>query len=138
MSFFHKFNLKLILVVAPLLISSCSQTDQMLEADEELRKMALASLSQIEGEKILEGLTEQVEVVRDKYGIPHIYAQNIDDLFFAQGYVISQDRLWQLEMWRRWRTGLLAEVFGPEAFDYDLRTRLMMYRGPFNEKERTS
>ena len=80
------------------------------------------------------GLKEPVEIIRDQQGIPHIYAKNDDDLFFAQGYVMAQDRLWQLEMWRRWREGRLAEVFGPKAFDYDARTRLMMFRGPWTRR----
>src|SRR5690606_21328038 len=75
---------------------------------------------------------------RDEWGIPHIYAQNQDDLFFAQGYVMAQDRLWQMELWRRWREGRLAEIYGPEALDYDRRARLMMYRGPWDETEWTS
>ena len=61
------------------------------------------------------GLKEPVEIIRDQQGMPHIYAKNDDDLFFAQGYVMAQDRLWQLEMWRRWREGRLAEIFGPKA-----------------------
>ena len=77
-------------------------------------------------------------MIRDQQGIPHIFAQNDDDLFFAQGYVMAQDRLWQLELWRRWREGRLAEVFGPKAFDYDARARLMMFRGPWDAKEWTS
>ena len=84
------------------------------------------------------GLKEPVEIIRDQQGIPHIYAKNDDDMFFAQGYVMAQDRLWQLEMWRRWREGRLAEIFGPKAYDYDARTRLMMFRGPWDEKEWTS
>ena len=84
------------------------------------------------------GLKEPVEIIRDQQGIPHIYAKNDDDLFFAQGYVMAQDRLWQLEMWRRWREGRLAEIFGPKAYDYDARTRLMMFRGPWDDKEWTS
>ena len=104
----------------------------------DLKSLARASLAQINGELTLTGLKETVEVVRDKYGIPHIYAQNVGDLFYAQGYVMAQDRLWQLEMWRRWREGRLAEIFGPEAFPYDVRTRLMMYRGPFDDTEWTS
>ena len=67
------------------------------------------------------GLKKPVEIIRDQQGIPHIYAKNDDDMFFAQGYVMAQDRLWQLEMWRRWREGRLAEIFGPKAFDYDAR-----------------
>ena len=84
------------------------------------------------------GLQQPVEIIRDHQGIPHIYARNDDDLFFAQGYVMAQDRLWQLEIWRRWREGRLAEVFGARAFDIDLRTRQMMYRGPWDAAEWTS
>ena len=84
------------------------------------------------------GLKQPVEIIRDQQGIPHIFAKNDDDLFFAQGYVMAQDRLWQTEMWRRWREGTLAEVFGPKAFDYDARARLMKFRGPWDDKEWTS
>ena len=51
---------------------------------------------------------------------------------------MAQDRLWQLELWRRWREGRLAEIFGPKAFDNDARARLMMFRGPWDAKEWTS
>jgi penicillin G amidase len=51
---------------------------------------------------------------------------------------MAQDRLWQMEMWRRWHEGRLAEIFGPEAFPYDERTRLMMFRGPWDATEWTS
>ena len=60
--------------------------------------------------------------------MPHIYARNTDDLFFAQGYVMGQDRLWQLEMWRRQRQGRLSEILGPDTIDRDRQTRLLMYR----------
>ena len=103
-----------------------------------LDELARGSLATIEGELAVPGLQEPVEVIRDEWGVPHIYAQNDDDLFFAQGYVMAQDRLWQMEMWRRWREGRLAEVFGPEALDYDRRTRLMQFRGPWDETEWTS
>ncbi|MQA89962.1 MAG: hypothetical protein GEU90_06985 [Gemmatimonas sp.] len=105
---------------------------------ESVQQLAESTLSQIEGDLTVPGLQAQVEVIRDQWGIPHIYAQNTEDLFFAQGYVMAQDRLWQMEMWRRWHEGKLAEVFGAEAFDYDLRTRLMMFRGPWDESEFTS
>ncbi len=127
-----------VLFVVPLMITGCGEEVEMADSDEQLLSLARESLSQIEGELALEGLIEPVEVIRDQHGIPHIYAQNTDDLFFAQGYVMAQDRLWQMELWRRWREGRLAEIFGPEAFDYDARTRLMMYRGPFDETEWTS
>jgi penicillin amidase len=100
-----------------------------------LDDVARASLATIDGQLTVAGLKQPVTIVRDQQGIPHIYAQSDDDLFFAQGYVMAQDRLWQLEMWRRWHEGRLAEVFGPKAYDYDARTRLMMFRGPWDEAE---
>ena len=103
-----------------------------------LDELAHQSLATIDGNLKVPGLKQPVEIIRDQQGIPHIYAQNDTDLFFAQGYVMAQDRLWQLEMWRRWREGRLAEIFGPKAFDYDARTRLMMFRGPWDAKEWTS
>ena len=127
-----------VLFVAPLMITGCGEEVEMADSNEQLLSLARESLSQIEGELALDGLNEPVEVIRDQHGIPHIYAQNTDDLFFAQGYVMAQDRLWQMELWRRWREGRLAEIFGPETFDYDARTRLMMYRGPFDDREWTS
>ena len=103
-----------------------------------LEELADRTLAQIDGELSAPGLKEPVEVIRDEWGIPHIYAANDEDLFFAQGYVMAQDRLWQMEMWQRWHEGRLAEIFGPEALDYDRRTRLMMFRGPWDEAEWTS
>jgi len=108
------------------------------EAPRSLQDLADRSLAQIDGELSVPGLQEPVEIVRDEWGIPHIYAQNDDDLFFAQGYVMAQDRLWQMEMWRRWHEGRLAEIFGAEALPWDRRARLMMYRGPFDDTEWTS
>lgn len=65
-----------------------------------------------------------VEIIRDKWGVPHIYASNLDDLFFAQGYVHAQDRLWQMELNRRVAHGRLSEIFGKLALETDrlLRT----------------
>ena len=117
-----------------LLAAGCSQPSEPGSFDE----LARRSLAQLGGELDVPGLREPVEVLRDEWGIPHIYAQNDDDLFMAQGYVMAQDRLWQMEMWRRWHEGRLSEIFGPEAFDYDLRTRQMMFRGPWDESEWTS
>jgi penicillin amidase len=72
----------------------------------------------------ISGLTAEVKVVRDKAGVPHIYANNLTDLFIAQGYVTAQDRLWQLEFNRRVGSGRLSEVLGSAALDNDkfLRT----------------
>ncbi|MFW9935342.1 MAG: penicillin acylase family protein [Candidatus Thorarchaeota archaeon] len=70
------------------------------------------------------GLSEQVTVVRDNWGIPHIYAANEPDLYFAFGYVQAQDRLWQMDITRRQARGQLAEILGPNYISADrfLRT----------------
>ena len=104
----------------------------------DVRELARQSLPQLEGTIQAPGLKQPVDVVRDQWGVPHIYARNLDDLFFAQGYVTAQDRLWQMELWRRWREGRLSEIFGPVALDYDRRTRLLTYRGPMDDREWTS
>src|SRR5262249_54010385 len=78
-----------------------------------------------------------VRVVRDGWGIPHIYAQSADDLFFAQGFVQAQDRLFQLDLWRRSVQGRLAEVLGPNFAERDSSTRRMQDRGD-PEAERAS
>ncbi len=77
----------------------------------------------------LPGLTAAVEVRRDRWGVPHIYARNQRDLFYAQGFVAAQDRLFQMEMWRRSGEGRLAEVLGPTAIQRDRFARLFTYRG---------
>ena len=59
------------------------------------------------------GLSQPVEIIRDRWGINHIYAQNEPDLFFAQGYAAAKDRLFQFELWRRQATGTVAEILGP-------------------------
>ncbi len=83
------------------------------------------------------GLREDVEVLRDHWGVPHIYAKNADDLFFAQGYVTAQDRLFQLDLWRRIGTGHLAEVLGPQYVKRDRIARLVRYRGDWNKEWRS-
>lgn len=75
------------------------------------------------------GLRAPVEVRRDTWGVPHIYAKNQRDLFFAQGFVVAQDRLFQMEMWRRQGEGRLSEVLGPSAVDRDRWARAFAYRG---------
>ncbi|MDY7077924.1 MAG: penicillin acylase family protein [Chloroflexota bacterium] len=72
----------------------------------------------------LDGLQAEVTVIRDSWGVPHIYASNTHDLLFAQGYVHAQDRFWQMEFWRRMGSGRLSEVLGESALDTDrfLRT----------------
>src|SRR5574341_1252823 len=63
------------------------------------------SFPQTSGTIKLDGLSAPVDIYRDSYGIPHIYAQTPEDLYFAQGYVHAQDRFWQMEFWRRIGSG---------------------------------
>jgi len=77
----------------------------------------------------VEGLREPVEILVDRWGIPHIYAQNEADLFFAQGYYAARDRLFQFEVWRRQATGTVAEMLGPRELKRDIGTRLFQFRG---------
>ncbi len=94
-----------------------------------LRNLAKSSLAQIDGTISLKELAQPVEVLRDKWGVAHIYAKTKKDLFFAQGFVAAQDRLYQMEIWRRSGTGELAEVFGPNFVGRDRLARLVRYRG---------
>jgi penicillin amidase len=82
------------------------------------------SLPKVEGTVRLAGLNSEITVLRDAWGIPHIYAASIDDAMFGLGFVHAQDRLWQMEMNRRIGAGRLAEVLGPRALETDkfLRT----------------
>ena len=70
------------------------------------------SQPQISGAIAVEGVLRPVEIVRDKFGIPHIYADNARDLYLGMGFAMAQDRLWQMEFLRRLGQGRLAEVLG--------------------------
>lgn len=94
-----------------------------------LARESQARLAQIEGTIVLEGLEQPVEVLRDKWGVAHIYASTVADLFFTQGFVAAQDRLYQIEIWRRTGRGELAEIFGPSYAERDRIARLVRYRG---------
>lgn len=78
------------------------------------------------------GLMEPVEIIKDKWGVSHIYAQNQSDLFFAQGYNAARDRLFQFEIWRRKATGTLAEIMGEKALEHDKGARLLRFRNDLN------
>ena len=77
----------------------------------------------------VEGLDQPVEILKDKWGISHIYAETEHDLFFAQGYSAARDRLFQFEIWRAQATGTTAEILGPRAIARDHGTRLFKFRG---------
>lgn len=80
------------------------------------------------------GLSQPVEIRRDRWGINHIYAQGEADLFFAQGYAAAKDRLFQFELWRRQATGTLAEVVGKRELERDRGARLHMFRGDLDSE----
>ena len=83
---------------------------------------------------VIPGLSQPVEILKDRWGISHIYAKNEADLFFAQGYTAARDRLFQLELWRRQATGTVAEVLGPKELKRDIGNRLFMYRGDLTQE----
>ena len=76
-------------------------------------------LPKTKGTVSLVGLNSQVRVYRDEYGIPHIFAEDEDDLYFAVGYIMAGDRLWQMDLLRRAASGKLAEIFGKGAIQSD-------------------
>jgi penicillin amidase len=82
----------------------------------------------------IQGLNEPVEIIVDAWGIPHIYAQNEADLFFAQGFNAARDRLFQFEVWRRQATGTVAEILGERELKRDIGTRLFKFRGDIKKE----
>jgi penicillin amidase len=83
------------------------------------------SLPQTRGTLALDGLSQPVEILRDRWGVPHIYAKTTHDLFMAQGFVHAQDRLWQMESQRRLGYGTLSELIGNRAVDTDRYMRIL-------------
>ena len=104
----------------------------MAQAPSALLDSARARLSVLDGTIRIAGLDSSVEVRRDTWGIPHIYARTQHDLFLAQGFVAAQDRLWQMEMWRRAGEGRLSEVLGPDFVEKDRIARALRYRGDWD------
>lgn len=99
------------------------------ESADALLDRARSVLAKIDGKVEVAGLEQPVEILRDRWGIAHIYAQNSHDLFFAQGYSMAQDRLFQVDLWRRIAIGETAELFGEESIAADRFARLLKYRG---------
>ncbi|MEG3350250.1 penicillin acylase family protein [Novacetimonas sp. GS1] len=77
----------------------------------------------------LDGLSAPVEVLEDHWGVPHVRAGSIPDAFFANGFLVARDRLWELDFGHRQALGQLAEVFGPDFVDTDTANRLFLFRG---------
>ncbi|HXJ07266.1 MAG TPA: penicillin acylase family protein [Candidatus Acidoferrum sp.] len=99
------------------------------KAPANLESRAHAALAQIRGTLHVPSLKQTVRVQRDRWGVAHIYAQNEHDLFFAQGFVVAQDRLFQMELWKRSGEGRLADILGPAFIQRDVNALLLRYRG---------
>jgi penicillin amidase len=93
-----------------------------------LRSAAKAALPVLDGDVHVAGLTAPVVVRRDGHGVPHIEAATQDDLLVAQGYVTAQDRLWQMDAYRRNADGELAEIMGPSLVEHDKAQRVLQFR----------
>ena len=91
--------------------------------------VAHSALPQLDGTISLPGLSAAVTVSRDSHGVPTIEAQTLEDLFFAQGYVTAQDRLWQMDVMRRFAAGEMAEILGPSLVQHDREQRILGLRG---------
>lgn len=82
----------------------------------------------------LDGLNEPAEILVDQWGVPHMYAEDLEDIAFVQGFNAARDRLWQIDLWQRRFLGELSEVFGEEWVEYDRAARLFTYRDDMDEE----
>jgi penicillin amidase len=94
-----------------------------------LRSVARAALPVLDGDIHISGLSGPVTVRRDAHGVPHIEAASQEDMFVAQGYLTAQDRLWQMDLYRRNANGELAEVLGSALVQHDIAQRVLGFRG---------
>ncbi len=115
--------------VCLLILLACVHVSSGQNIDSKFQQQSQLSLSKISGGIKVSGLRHEVKVLRDRWGVAHIYAQDANDLFMAQGFVAAQDRLFQMELWKRSGQGRLAEVLGPTALLRDVNARLLQYRG---------
>ena len=88
-----------------------------------MRGLLRRSLPTLDGAVELSGLEGPVEVLRDRFGVPQVFAESERDLFFAQGYVHAQDRFFQMELGRRAGQGRLSELIGGSALEFDRLSR---------------
>ena len=91
-------------------------------------RTARSALPQLDGSIRISGLSAPVSVIRDEHGVPTIQAASLEDLFIAQGYVTAQDRLWQMDVMRRFAAGELAEVLGTDLIEHDREQRILGMR----------
>src|SRR5262249_22652616 len=90
---------------------------------------SVAPRPQMSGSLALDGLSAPVRIIRDRWGVPHLYAETPGDLFFAQGFVQAEDRLFQMDLWRRSVQGRLSEVLGANFIERDIMTRRVQFAG---------
>lgn len=117
---------------------AASRIAQAPAAPASFEELARRSVARYDGTVNIKGLTDQVDVLRDEWGIPHIYARNIDDLFMAQGFVVAHDRLWQMELGRRLAEGRISELIGRKGLAHDRLYRTFKFRGPWDDAEWTN
>jgi penicillin amidase len=110
-----KMSLRSILILCVLM----STTDHLYAADKTISRVSYE----------IAGLEGDAEILVDRWGIPHIYAQHHYDAFFVQGFNAARDRLWQIDLWRRRGLGELSEVLGSNFIEQDKAARLFLYRG---------
>src|SRR5271165_1015913 len=118
----RKFIFRVVVAVLVLLLIA------FLAFDTWFYRAVRAALPQVDGTIHLAGLTNPVIVTYDSLGVPHIAASNLPDLLFAQGYITAQDRLWQMDMTRRFAAGELSAVLGPEYIKIDREQRILGLR----------
>ncbi len=87
-------------------------------------------------ERTIAGPSAPIEIVDDRYGIPHVRAATIPDAYFGHGYVVARDRLFQIDLAHRRELGRLAEIFGARFVPHDAGARLFHYRGDLDAELR--
>ena len=115
----------LLALIVPAFTLAQTQPDPKVD----LTPAAHKALATIAGRLHITGVEKPVDVLRDRWGVAHIYAQNQHDLFFAQGVVAAEDRLFQMELWKRAGQGRLSEILGPGTLQRDINARALRYRG---------
>jgi len=92
---------------------------------EEILNIVKKSYPPVSGSEKVRGIRDEVEILWDKWGIPHIYANSVEDVYFTQGYIHASHRLWQLEFFKRVTSGRLSEIVGEQTIDRDKHYRMI-------------
>jgi len=124
LGFLLAFSITLVLGVAlSLQIGSVPPLGKLLDPHHGFWQNAFSEDQLVEEEVKLEGLKGTVKVVYDEHLIPHIFAENEEDLYRVQGYVTAKHRLWQMEFQTMAASGRVSEIVGPIALELDRMTR---------------